>query len=243
MDAFTYKITYIYMNLMNIQLDGNVAIPNIIVDVPKIMNDSSIEGSVVLSNILITGLETSEIDFDNIQVEDSEEEETFDVCVKLPVGYLNITWGYVADIAIRKKIPIYGEGNFSVYMSNVTIDICTFASYKDVFVDDVNFTMAYRHGPADISGVLKHPAADKIASRVLNIGNVLLAMWNKYEPKKASCIWNPLVQHALNAYLEYGNNSLEFDKTCLQDSSVSEIFDLGRELKHEVSNIFTISLK
>nr|XP_023029935.1 uncharacterized protein LOC111517886 [Leptinotarsa decemlineata] len=240
MDAFRLSI-YVWMNLKLLQDNSQLLISDVTIDVPKILNDPSIAGSLILRDVLITGLETIDnpIQYSNkyISVVATEVQNNFNVCVTIPIQYMNVTTKYIADIAIRNEIPIYGEGNFTISLSNITINTCMLLNYNS-HVDHLDFQMVYNHGPVHISGVLKHRTADKLADKVLEIANILFAMWNKIEPKETSCLMSPLMEYFVNWYfIQYENRSLEFNWACLENSSFMNILGLFMELKEDVLNI------
>ncbi|CAH1117972.1 unnamed protein product [Phaedon cochleariae] len=242
MDSAFLQQIYLLMFLAESRFRGReMYMPEMIIDMSTLLKDPSTQGSIIFRNFTFL-IEPNSIQYNENDVvvtpnTDEEGIEKFDVCLKLTIESLNFTTIYVADIALGEHIPIYGEGNMAIHLSNIVMDLCTIANTQEAYAENMNLRMSYQRGQTSITGIYLHPDADRIGSQLLEIGSSLFEMWNKYEPEKASCVLSPVMQYILNQFLYYEHNSLEFNTTCLQESIVGNIWRNSRGLYQEIQDI------
>ncbi|KAJ8951077.1 hypothetical protein NQ318_003775 [Aromia moschata] len=236
MDAM-YLAVLVWMYLSNLKLQKEVSLPEISWNLSETIESELVLGTVQLTDLIITGFETLESQIENIE---STEDENGDnnICVYVPLDYLELRTDYDADVGIADEIPLYGEGSFSQKIEDIKFNICTFVSFANGYVDDVKVTIQYRHNPANLTGWWKNERSNAFVLQFLNVFNLMFAMWNAYEPDRTSCLISPIAQYILNNNMEYENNTLSFDIECIKGVLADNGIDLN-EIRSVEKYLFT----
>ncbi|CAH1104961.1 unnamed protein product [Psylliodes chrysocephalus] len=235
---------YIWFFIINLRNEPPLVIQNMHFDVPTILKDPTIEGIIDINNILITGLETIDISDDmtnHVKVTQEDPNlQIFKVCItNLGIREMHINLQYFADIGVNNTVPIYGQGDVGLSVRDLKIEFCTMTNMDEGTIYDMDlFNMKYRHdGPIILTGFYKHPEANDVISRMLNLGHILLTMWNSYEPLKASCILTPVFEFILNAWIYNPNLVFTYNSTCLEGSTFNFLKELIEGLIQEISSL------
>ncbi|XP_018574038.1 uncharacterized protein LOC108913057 [Anoplophora glabripennis] len=228
MDPLTLKV-YIWMFFNTVIRDQNITFP----DVSRTFSDDVL-GTLNLTNILGTGLETITNSVQNMEATEDEDGNN-NLCVLFPAEHLELTLNYDADIGIDDELPIYGNGYLLFRLENIAFNACMFINHDENYIDDVVVNLLYRHTPLELTGFWRNNEVSIILTRLLNIANRYIAMWNNYEPERTSCLWSPLFSYALNVWFENKNASLDFDPLCVKEiiSDVEE-GNSGAEIEEEI---------
>ncbi|KAJ8918372.1 hypothetical protein NQ315_008066 [Exocentrus adspersus] len=213
MDPIVLRV-YVWMFLSNLKMDQNITVPDVSWTIPNGVLGTS-GGTLNLSNILVTGLETLTNEVTNINATEDEHSNN-NLCILLPIEKLQLSLDYNVDIGSDGEIPIYGDGKFLFAQEKTEYSICMYVNFNERYLDDVIFRVTYHHKPLQITGFWNHREVNLIVEGLLNTINRFLAMWNVYEPERASCVSTPFVSYVLNRRFGNENATFEFDSACLK---------------------------
>ncbi|KAJ8979917.1 hypothetical protein NQ317_005353 [Molorchus minor] len=204
------------MFLNTLKNDKYVSVPEIAFDFSELVDSGLILGTFLLTNFTISGLDTLTSDLLNIQSTLDEDGYNY-VCVYIPTEYLTLTTEYDADIGVADEIPLYGEGTFRYTLSDIDYNVCLTADFDVGYVYNVVAHLLYRHNPIELTGWWRNRQATEIIEKLVNVLDMLFAMWSSYNPNHASCVISPIIQYLVNNNIEYENNTITFNTTCLQE--------------------------
>ncbi|CAG9858336.1 unnamed protein product [Phyllotreta striolata] len=241
MDTETIQ-AYIYLYLMSLRDNPFTPFDSISVNVSELLNDDTIKGSIRLDNIMVNGLDTlifNDLEDSNKNINVTQPDpnvEIVDVRLDVAAEKISVTLEYEIDVDWMGYIPIYGKGTFELPASNLHIAFTSKGDKSRVY--DLKLNLEYNYETVSLTGFYKNPEASGIAAKVLNIFNILLTMWNSYEPEKASCILSPIFEYAVNDYvMKSPDNKFVFDPTCLKGSTMEIISDLIQVLSKDVDSL------
>ncbi|KAJ8979914.1 hypothetical protein NQ317_005350 [Molorchus minor] len=134
--------------------------------------------------------------------------------------FLGISTNYDADIGILDEIPIYGDGEINLAVSNVNLgldlNINTEADLSVVYVDEVTLTLRMHDSTSYITRFWKNDEISDYVSLGLMVLEQLICMFISYEDECFSCVTSKVLQYAMNSILPNNlDNNLVLDCACL----------------------------